>query len=210
MFAAWRRPLQILVFVISTVLPAAVLAQNPIDINTAASEQLQTLPGIGPAKAAAIIDYRETYGPFSRVEDITNVTGIGDATFERLQALISVGAAVQEPAATATFDDSPTIDLRNDPGNNADQNPLPPFQSDRPASGEPSADAPAADAQALVNINTADEEALQQLPGIGPAKASAIVEHRNANGPFQTVEQLDDVPGIGPATLDRLRPLITL
>lgn len=57
----------------------------------------------------------------------------------------------------------------------------------------------------LVDINGADQNALDQLPGIGPAKAKAIVQYRQEHGPFQSVEALDAVPGIGPKLMSRLR-----
>jgi competence protein ComEA len=63
---------------------------GPIDINTATVEILDTLPGIGPAKAADIISYRQKHGPFDRIEDIQNVSGIGPATFENIRDLITV------------------------------------------------------------------------------------------------------------------------
>ncbi|WP_020013900.1 helix-hairpin-helix domain-containing protein [Promicromonospora sukumoe] len=56
-----------------------------------------------------------------------------------------------------------------------------------------------------VDINTADAAALEALPGVGPSIAQAIVEWRDTNGAFASVDELDDVPGIGPATLDELR-----
>ncbi len=59
-----------------------------------------------------------------------------------------------------------------------------------------------------LDLNKASERQLQALPGIGPALAARIVEHRDEKGPFQRVNQLDDVSGIGPKTLDRLRPWI--
>jgi competence protein ComEA len=65
-------------------------ASTLININTASSSQLQELPGIGQSKAQAIIDYRESYGPFTAVEQIMNVSGIGPATFERLKDLITI------------------------------------------------------------------------------------------------------------------------
>jgi competence protein ComEA len=61
-----------------------------ININTADSSGLQELPGVGEAKAQAIIDYRETEGPFAAAEDLKNVSGIGDKTFEKLEPLITV------------------------------------------------------------------------------------------------------------------------
>jgi competence protein ComEA len=56
-----------------------------------------------------------------------------------------------------------------------------------------------------VDINAADAVALEALPGVGPSIAQAIVEWREANGPFASVDELEDVPGIGPATLDEIR-----
>lgn len=54
-----------------------------------------------------------------------------------------------------------------------------------------------------VNINTADAMALTALNGIGEAKAEAIVTYRDANGPFESVEQLSEVKGIGARTLEK-------
>ena len=61
-----------------------------ININTADSASLQTLNGIGPATAQKIIDYRESNGRFSSVEDIKNVSGIGDKTYEKLKDSITI------------------------------------------------------------------------------------------------------------------------
>lgn len=61
-----------------------------------------------------------------------------------------------------------------------------------------------------LDLNTADAEALDELPGIGPATAAAILEHRERAGPFTSVEQLLDVPGIGDAKLEALRDLVTV
>ncbi|MDK7750135.1 helix-hairpin-helix domain-containing protein [Brevibacterium sp. UMB10442] len=61
-----------------------------------------------------------------------------------------------------------------------------------------------------INVNTASEKELQELPGVGPATSEAIIKHREENGRFETIEQLDDVPGIGPAILERLTPLVTV
>jgi competence protein ComEA len=61
-----------------------------------------------------------------------------------------------------------------------------------------------------VNINTADAVALQQINGIGPSKANAIIEYRKENGPFATVDDLVKVPGIGEKSLAQLKPQITV
>ena len=62
----------------------------------------------------------------------------------------------------------------------------------------------------LVNVNTATEQELEALPGIGPVLAQKIIDYRTEHGPFPTVDALDDVSGIGPATLEDLRPLVTV
>ncbi|MBN1335771.1 MAG: helix-hairpin-helix domain-containing protein [Deltaproteobacteria bacterium] len=61
-----------------------------------------------------------------------------------------------------------------------------------------------------VDLNTASAARLDTLPGIGPARAAAIVEDRSRNGPFRSVADLDRVPGIGPATLARVAPHATV
>jgi len=62
---------------------------------------------------------------------------------------------------------------------------------------------------ATVDINTADQAMLESLPGIGPAKATAIIDYRTKNGPFQTADDLVKVPGIGEKTMGALKPLIS-
>lgn len=61
-----------------------------IGINAATSEELQRLPGVGPAIAERIVDYRARYGPFGSVEELTAVKGIGPKTFEKLKPLIKL------------------------------------------------------------------------------------------------------------------------
>lgn len=65
-------------------------SSNLISINTATKEQLQTLNGVGESKALAIIKYREEVGNFSTIEDIKNVSGIGDSLFDKIKEYITV------------------------------------------------------------------------------------------------------------------------
>jgi competence protein ComEA len=67
--------------------PALIL----LDINMATVEQLDTLPEIGPITAQVIIDYRNKNGPFDRIEDILDVPGIGQVTFNKIKDLITTG-----------------------------------------------------------------------------------------------------------------------
>lgn len=63
---------------------------GPIDINTATAEELDTLPGVGPAIAASIIEHRERNGPFASVDGLLDVPGIGDAKLAELRDLVTV------------------------------------------------------------------------------------------------------------------------
>ena len=62
----------------------------------------------------------------------------------------------------------------------------------------------------MVNVNTADEALLDTIPEVGPATAQAIIDYRTQIGSFTSVEQLIDVSGIGPATLESMRPFVTV
>ena len=63
---------------------------GPLDLNTATVAQLDALPGVGPVIAGRIVAWRQENGRFARVEDLTEVQGIGDATFARLRSLVRV------------------------------------------------------------------------------------------------------------------------
>ncbi|MFQ5857677.1 MAG: helix-hairpin-helix domain-containing protein [Anaerolineae bacterium] len=79
--------------VVGSVANVSSVARQPaglININVASLEQLTQLPGVGPAIAGRIIEYRQSNGPFRTIEDIKQVKGIGDATFEKLKDLIIV------------------------------------------------------------------------------------------------------------------------
>jgi len=65
-------------------------AGGKININTATAAELESLPGIGEVLSQRIVDYREANGPFSAIEDIKNVQGIGEVTFEEIKELIFV------------------------------------------------------------------------------------------------------------------------
>ena len=60
-----------------------------------------------------------------------------------------------------------------------------------------------------IRLSTATLEQLQEIPGVGPVTAQRIVEFREQNGPFRSVDELDAVPGIGPKRLEQMRELVT-
>ncbi len=69
--------------------------ESRIDLNSATAEELQVLPGIGEVKANAIVTYRNEVGPFSSVEEVVEVRGIGPATLEAIADLVYVGPVAE-------------------------------------------------------------------------------------------------------------------
>ncbi len=155
-------------------LAAPALAAGTVDVNSAGLSELDSLPGIGPSKAQAIIDYREANGPFTSLDDLDAVKGIGPATLENLAPLV-IFSPDGAPAAPS-------------------------------GGGEPAA----TPSGGGVNINTASQSQLEALPGIGASKAAAIIDYREANGPFASCEALSAVTGIGDATVANLSSSCTV
>jgi len=69
---------------------ATATAAAPVNLNTATAEQLATIPGVGPKMAERIIDYRQKNGGFKKVEDLMNVSGVGEKSFLKMKPLITV------------------------------------------------------------------------------------------------------------------------
>lgn len=65
--------------------------KHPLDVNTATAEELQELMGIGPVLAEAIVDYRAEHGPFASVDELLEVSGIGEAKLDGIRGDVTVG-----------------------------------------------------------------------------------------------------------------------
>ncbi len=63
---------------------------TPVNLNTAAAAELETLPGVGPAMATRIVEYRQKNGGFKKIEELMNVRGIGEKMFLKLKPMITV------------------------------------------------------------------------------------------------------------------------
>jgi competence protein ComEA len=74
----------------------------------------------------------------------------------------------------------------------------------------PSSPTPEEEQTGKININSATAAELDSLSGIGPTKAQAVIDYRNQNGPFRTIDDLLNVTGIGPKTLETIRDQITV
>ena len=77
----------------------ASLSLAAVNINTASPSELEALPGIGPAKAKAIVDYRQQHGAFKSVEELKNVKGIGEGIFFKLKTEATVAPALANTKA---------------------------------------------------------------------------------------------------------------
>jgi competence protein ComEA len=157
-----------------------------IDLNRATRAELMQVPGVGPQLADRIVAERDARGRFARVDDLSGVHGIGDATVNRIRPWVIVEPG--EPSAAPV--------------------PEPDRLTRKPAAGLHTVQKPNIPDQ-LLNLNTASAAELDGLPGIGPVLAARIVAEREKK-PFAKIEDLRRVSGIGPKKLEAIRPLVTL
>ena len=100
---------------------------KPVNINTATSEQLQTVPGIGPATADKILQMRKSYGSFKSVDDLLAIRGIGPKRLDKMRKYLTVGkpaAASNKPQAVPSK--TPSKTEKPDPEKSKDEETDPP------------------------------------------------------------------------------------
>lgn len=111
--------IKILVAAILLTLFSALAVAEPVNINTADAATLRTLDGIGTARAAAIIEDRQTNGNFNTIEDITRVSGIGQGILSSIRDQITVGGSgTSTPASTSTSTPESTSTTTSTPTSN--------------------------------------------------------------------------------------------
>ena len=163
-----------------------------VDLNTADAKTLESLPGVGPATAQAIIAAR----PFKSVEELKDVEGIGEARFEQARPWVTVrGEARSQREASGTA-------ASTSRGQSEERRSVSRPNDELGGSQRGSNHA----AQGRVNINTASQQDLESLLGIGPVKARAIIEGR----PYKSVEEVMEVKGIKEGTFEQIKDRITV
>jgi competence protein ComEA len=154
-----------------------------IDLETATASELARLPRVGLRLAKTIIADREVRGPFGGPAGLDRVPGVGPGLLKVISPHVLFGGRSAGSDNGAECSRPDTL---------------------------PGACAGAAQPESLVSLNSATLEQLDALPGIGRAKAAAIVQYRSEHGPFTKAEELARVPGFGPGALRRLQQRITV
>lgn len=186
-------------------------AGERIDLNQADAEEIARLPRIGRSLAKRIVETREALGGFAELADVDRVAGVGPGLLVSLDTVITLGdtsrvrrrrGLASPPTARAQAGSDrpppggPTIWARDLP------TVVKPAPSQR-RSGSLTRSTP-------VNLNSASEADLLTLPGIGPARARAILAYRQSHGPFASVSELEKVPGLGARLVRQLVPQVTV
>lgn len=159
-----------------------------IDADRASAAELARLPRVGLALAKTIVADREAGGPFGSLEGLDRVPGIGPGMLAAIASHVRFSRAAHSPFAPASGQ----------------------FARPEPPERGVSASPPSGAGGATVNLNTASLSDLDALPGIGPARAAAILQEREARGAFASVDELSRVPGLGPAAIARLRDRVAV
>jgi competence ComEA-like helix-hairpin-helix protein len=170
-----------------------------LDPDRATAAELARLPRVGLALAKTIVADRERGGPFGGLAGLDRVTGIGPGLLAAIGPHVRFSGAAGPPGGAA--------------GPSGSLAPLSPDLQASRLTGGPEAclpRCPGAPPSRPLNLNTASVSELDGLPGIGLARAAAILHERQARGPFASVEALSRVPGLGPSTIARLRDLVVV
>jgi competence protein ComEA len=174
----------------------AAPASGPVDLNTASETSLESLPGVGPATAKAIIAGR----PFANVDDLAKVKGIGPAKLAAMRAQVTVSSARTPPPPPAPLPPPRAPTGTTAPATTTATPKAP------PAAARPSAATAKLAPGQRVNLNTATTSELEALPGIGPVKAQKIVAGR----PYGKIEDVMKVSGIKQGIFQKIKDSITV
>jgi competence protein ComEA len=170
-----------------------------IDLNRAGAEDLEAIPGVGPVLARRIIDYRKTHGPFKKIDDLQEVSGLSPQNLQKLKPYLGLGspeeivppdweaAMALGKSASGTYIESQDGRLTGGKGG---------LQPKTPGR--------------VIDPNLASKADLETLPGIGPVLAQRIIDYRLSHGPYKKIADLRKVSGIGRKKLEKIKPYLTI
>jgi competence protein ComEA len=177
-------------------LPSAALAAKAkaakIDLNTATQKELEDLPGVGEATAKKIIAGR----PYSSVGDLEKA-GVSKATIDKIRPLVTASKSSAKEAAPAKA--APAVEPAKEKSATKEKT----GAKEKSAAAEP-ARAPAG-ASKPVDLNTATQKELEDLPGVGEATAKKIIAGR----PYSSVDDLAKA-GVSKSTIGKIQPLVVV
>ena len=181
-----------------------------VDVNSADVKTIETLPGIGPVLAQRIIEGR----PYKTLADLEKVKGLSKAKLDAIKDDVTFGSAPTAAKETAKKAKAPkptttTVDSKAPQQTTpaTAQQTGPKKDQVAPSTSTGRAASRLAPGQ-KININTATAEELDRLPGIGPAKSKAIIDYRNQNGNFKTIEDIQKVKGIKAGEFSKITDFI--
>ena len=146
----------------------------------------------GQVKTPAVVTLEDT-GNLHAVDAVNaagGLTDLADSEIINLAEPLVDGQHIHIPAKEIIFQEIPAVDVA--------------------ANSAPNKSAKFAQNNSLININTADEEELKKIRGVGPVLAKRILEYRTNNGAFQAIEDIKKVKGIGAKTFEKMRDSITV
>ncbi len=189
----WRASLMVaaivlaLVFTQGTSLAAA--KKSLVDINTASQAELEAVKGVGPATAKKIIANR----PYKSLDELTKA-GLSPKKIESFKSSLTVEGTPAAAAPAAAKEEKKGAKETVKKGETAPVTKAHETKTAKPVSGAP------------VDLNTADQKALEELPGVGPATAKNIIAAR----PFKSVDDLSKVKGMTKAKIEALEGKVTV
>ncbi|MCR2052738.1 helix-hairpin-helix domain-containing protein [Actinomyces bowdenii] len=175
-------------------------------LSTAAPGQDRVVVHVaGAVQSPGVVLLRHGARVVDAIEAAGGATAEADTDQLNLARVLADGEQVRVPRLGETL---PPQDPGQDPAHAG--GPAAPGAPGPQTPGDAAGTDPQAAPGSRININTATASQLEGLPGIGPALAQRIVEHRQTHGPFASVEDLTDVPGIGQAKLEALKEAATV
>jgi len=155
-----------------------------VDLNTAEADEIARLPRIGMSLAKRIVRDRSSRGPFRGLDELDRVPGVGPALLAQVSDQVSFGGTWLAEAPGENGANTRTLGVYAAP--------------------------PLASSGAPVDLNLASHADLEALPGIGKARARAILAYRRSHGSFAAVSDLGRVPGLSQSLVDRIAPYLTV